>query len=925
MRIEILYTFLLIVLIGVSPLSGQSRAEEPVNLYSVSLESSRDVEILTELELKAVFRGSDQTYLVPMSARAARYVGSENIAASLVVEEFERDDWVIFVPDHGDEEGRPNLIPGKSQNVVRTAGVTLVRSSFAVSLSTDMPDARFTSLPEFAVPFVFRTERALGRFISDQAVIDSIMSLVSTDSIESYVRRLEEFQTRYTYSDSIISAQHWLMDRYEALGCEVSIDSFDLLMPAPYGEKGYNVVADLRGSDFPDNYVILCNHYDAVVYQSGVDPAEIAPGADDNASGAAFCLEIARVLKDFDLAKTLRFISFSSEEQGLVGSYGYVANNPGQNIEVVINADMVGFSDDAIPDAVIYQYDISIPYYDFIADKMMNLTDLQPRPGGGSGRSDHYPFVQAGYRGLFVQEGDFNRPNYHNVTDLADNMDFAYMVKIVKSCAVAAYEIAIAPPVVDSLRIVDLGKSDRLGIEWKPIDYSGEHSFEILVGRQPNTYDMTFTAPGGSSSFTIQNLTEGAQYFVAVGVSLGDSLESIAWPEISGIPRARPDAPQELVADAEYRSIRLNWERPLQQDIAGFRIFRQAEAGPFEHIATATETTFVDSLDTPGEEYRYFVVAVDEDSNASVSSDTVSQGALFFDRETLVVITPMRTIFNFTYLEDSSVAMQKYRTFLADIRYDMIILGSDSLGVADFGRYRNIIWVTDGYSSVGTFIDELFTVSEWGCNLAFLGPFAASGIYSSDSDWFELDRSRISSFEFDYGEAAPGWPDLLIDQTVISAFNQNGMSDDLGVIGYYAHDSSVSDPIYYFRSPDSSSQYEGEVVGLYATDDSLKTVLVGVPTFHLTDQSGRALVNKIADEFGIPRDVAGDVNDDARYSLYDAVKMIQILFGGAAMPVEENRLDVNNDCTLDILDVQYLVGYIFAGGPEPTYGCIETE
>lgn len=920
MRIEIVYTLLLTLLISTGAAYGQGWDEATVNLYSVSIESSRDAEFLTEVGLDAVFRGSDHTYLVPMSARIARYVESRNMDVSLVVEDFERDDWMIYVPDH-DVAVKPELVPSKSQGVIATSGVTLVSKSLTLSLGADMADARFTSLPEFDVPFVFRTERALGKVISDQVTIDSIMGLISTDSIESYVRRLEEFQTRYTFSDSIISAQNWLMDRYEALGCEVSIDSFDLTVPAPYGEKGYNVVADLRGSELPEDYVILCNHYDAVVNQPGVNPAEIAPGADDNASGTAFCLEIARVLKDFEVTKTLRFISFSSEEQGLVGSYGYVANNRDQNIEVVINADMVGFTSDDLPDALIYQYDISIPYYDLIADKMTTLTDLEPRPGGGSGRSDHYPFVQAGYRGLFVQEGDFNSVNYHKATDLADNMDFDYMTKVVKSCAVAAYEIAIAPPVVDSLRIVDLGKADMFGIEWRPIDYSGEHSFEILVGRQPSTYDMTFTVPGGSSSFVIQNLTEGAQYFIAVGVSFGDSLESIAWPEISGVPRAKPDAPQELVAEAGYRSVLLSWEKPLQQDVVGYRVFRQADEGTFERIATATEISFVDSLDSPGEENRYFVVAVDEDSNASVTSDTVTQAALFFDRETLVVATPPSQ----AHFYDMSVAMRKYRTFLVDIRCDMILLGSDSLGIADIGRYRNIIWIADGYSSVGEFMDELRSVSDWGCDLAFLGPFAGSGISSSNLDWFALYDSRISPFGFDYGEAVPGWPDLMIDRSITSHFNWDGTRDDLGGIGYYGFESTVSDPLYYFRSPDGSSEFENKIVGLLATDDTLKTVLMGVPTFHLTDQSGRALVNRIADLFGIPRDVAGDVNDDARYTLYDAVSMIRVLFDEADLPADANRLDVNNDCTLDILDVQYLVGYIFAGGPQPTYGCIEAE
>ncbi|HRE11119.1 MAG TPA: M28 family peptidase, partial [Ignavibacteria bacterium] len=102
---------------------------------------------------------------------------------------------------------------------------------------------------------------------------------------------------------------------------------------------GQNVLATKIGSKYPNQYYIICGHYD------NMPSGSLAPGADDNASGTCAVMEAARLLAPFTFDYTLIFVAFDEEEQGLIGSHAYADSsyNRGDSIKGVLNFDMIAW------------------------------------------------------------------------------------------------------------------------------------------------------------------------------------------------------------------------------------------------------------------------------------------------------------------------------------------------------------------------------------------------------------------------------------------------------------------------------------------------------------------------------------------------------------------------------------------------------
>lgn len=229
-------------------------------------------------------------------------------------------------------------------------------------------------------------------------------------------------------------ARQFLFDSYQAFGLDVR------LHPFTYNSNTYyNVVAVLPGLVSPAEQVIMCAHYDSVNN----------PGADDNASGTAAVLETARILSNYRFEKTIIFIAFDREEQGLVGSTAYANQYRNDNILGVVNLDMVAYNPSG-NQANIYGRTSSNTIKQGLASALTRYSGIQAVINGALDRSDHAPFEAVGKQAcLLIERSWQSNPNYHRQTDTVDTqnyINYEYAVLLTKGAAGYIAERAVLLP-----------------------------------------------------------------------------------------------------------------------------------------------------------------------------------------------------------------------------------------------------------------------------------------------------------------------------------------------------------------------------------------------------------------------------------------------------------------------------------------------
>ncbi len=210
----------------------------------------------------------------------------------------------------------------------------------------------------------------------------------------------------------------------------------DLSIPNRIGGpfKTSNVVAEIRGSEKPDEYVVLGAH---------LDSWELGTGALDNGCNAALVIDAVRVIKASGLTprRSIKFILFSGEEQGMMGSRAYVAGHRDEldRIAGVVVFDSgtgktTSFSAGGRKDIVVAAQPLVAPLAQFGADKLI--------PTAESG-TDHFDFMLEGVP-TFVAEQDAANylENYHAVSDTYDKVDFTQLKKNVAEAVVLSWGLA---------------------------------------------------------------------------------------------------------------------------------------------------------------------------------------------------------------------------------------------------------------------------------------------------------------------------------------------------------------------------------------------------------------------------------------------------------------------------------------------------
>lgn len=250
---------------------------------------------------------------------------------------------------------------------------------------------------------------------------------------------------RGTGTEGNKASREFIADRFEKIGAnpiyENYFQSFSVKTKDDQEMKAYNVIGQIKGST--DKKIIITAHYDHL----GTRDGKIYNGADDNASGVAGMLAIARYYSVNKPQNTLLFIAFDAEEMGLRGARYFTKNLPFEKDDVIlnINLDMVGRDDN---NRIYAAGGSHYPKLKSVLEKIKEQAPVtlmmgndQPSDGHNDWTysSDHGPFHQMGIP--FIYFGVEDHKDYHKHTDTADKIKPDFISSTVQTILMTVDEI----------------------------------------------------------------------------------------------------------------------------------------------------------------------------------------------------------------------------------------------------------------------------------------------------------------------------------------------------------------------------------------------------------------------------------------------------------------------------------------------------
>jgi hypothetical protein len=320
---------------------------------------------------------------------------------------------------------------------------------------------------------------------------------VNASTLRTYIQTIQEFGPHPTGSSACETLGAYLYDTLSSFHVSVRYDPWRYKL-----HSGRNIEATLPGTE-SDNIVVVSAHYDSI---------SISPGGNDDGSGVAVVLAAADILSHFSFNCTIRFVFFSGEEQGLLGSHEYVQNasRNGEHIIGDLQLDGVGCastSDDGSKikhhsnNESFWMVDISTSiaskYHDEIGLEVIDLPHVT--------FSDHESFVEYHYDASYFWEYGLT-PFYHTSEDTLEHMNMTYLAKVCKLTVGTLASIAELHPLLSN---------DDLGISIKGRVLAFPCQFAVQVENKNSMIDTANV----TINVAIRNLRTGE--YVIVNIHTG--------------------------------------------------------------------------------------------------------------------------------------------------------------------------------------------------------------------------------------------------------------------------------------------------------------------------------------------------------------------------------------------------------------------
>src|SRR5215203_4242439 len=422
--------------------------------------------------------------------------------------------------------------------------------------------------------------------------VTSIVREIDARNIEASIRKLVSFGTRNTLSEQndpnrgIGAARDWLYAEFlkaaEASNGRMTVEkqSYEQQKAArvPQPTIITNVVATLKGSqpEASDRIYVVSGHYDSMC-NSPTDAKCDAPGANDDASGTAAVLEMARVMAKYEFDATIVFMAVAGEEQGLLGSTHFAeqAKQKNWNVDAMFTNDIVGNSlgGNGVRDrGHVRVFSEGVPSNEtpaeattrrsvggendsasrqlarfiketgdaFVPQFKVMMIYRRDRYGRGG---DHIPFLERGYPAVrFTEMNEEFRHQHQNVRvengvqygDLPEFVDFPYVANVARVNAAALAALALAPAKPKGITI-QARLSNDTDLKWDPNKEPDLAGYEI-VWRDTTSPVWTNSKPVGNvAAFTTKGMSKDNFFFGVRAIDKDGNRSPVTYPK----PQAR--------------------------------------------------------------------------------------------------------------------------------------------------------------------------------------------------------------------------------------------------------------------------------------------------------------------------------------------------------------------------------------------------
>jgi hypothetical protein len=732
-----------------------------------------------------------------------------------------------------------------------------------------------------------------------QAIIDSI----SANNVRSYLDTLVSFTFRHTVDDTtslttgIGAARRWVYRKFQefstASGGRLQPQYFDFTATICGVTRLHrNVMAVLPGTVTPNRYFVVSGHLD-----TRGDPNNscafgiFSPGANDDGSGTAASIEMARVLSRYQFDASLIFMAVVGEDEGLFGSEAYAAYAQANSIRIdgMITNDVIGniTGSNGITDSLSVRHFSSVndatshrqmaraiklkvqTYYPIFT---VNLIPDVDRPGRGG---DHQSFQAHGYTAVRFTEPNENLAYQHTPNDIVANLSPAYVARVTRVNALGLASLAWAPEKPSAPTLADPGNGTTLQVQWSAVPpVSDLAGYRVAVRDSGGLfYTQVYTA-GNVTQYTINNLTPSVAVYVSVSAYDTAGNESMFSNETLGRPAVVPAAPTSLSSTSSQTNARLTWTQSPQLDVVRYRIYRSAfrTAGFARYDSVAAPTvTYADNGLLPHELRYYHVRAVDADGNESSPSSTVSGQRATHDLGVLVVDATKDGPGGAIAPTDSAVDAY-YAAILAGFsasrEWDVADSTLVNIGIsdADMAPYSSVVWHSDVRASSPIYQDSSamrkylqqggrVVISGWRLSTS-LKATAAGGLNSYPIGTFVPAMLKIDSTSTNspIGQdfytaiaAASGFGNVQVDSVKIPAYNGTLVNTDVA-LPPFNHPAAQTIFTHHGKTP--GSVLEGKPVAWRYIGSDFKVTVFDFPLYYMQQDAARAALRKALLDMG---------------------------------------------------------------------------